>query len=76
MFSTYSLAQVFRGGNADAPQDYNGPRESAGIIEYLKKQSGPASVEVTTSAALDEFKTGKDVVLVGVFKGKDKMLTS
>ncbi len=30
----------------DAPSDYNGPRDSAGIVSYIEKASGPPSVEL------------------------------
>ncbi|KAG0503978.1 hypothetical protein HPP92_004050 [Vanilla planifolia] len=30
-------------------QDYKGPREADGIVEYLKKQAGPASFEIKSS---------------------------
>lgn len=33
----------------DAPSDYNGPREQAGIVSYLEKVSGPASAELKTA---------------------------
>ena len=32
-----------RGNNV---QEYKGPREADGIVDYLKKQSGPASTEI------------------------------
>ena len=41
-------------------QEYKGPREAEGIVEYLKKQSGPASAEIKSpddaSALIDDKK--------------------
>ena len=46
---TLGLVQIFRNGKVDAPSDYNGPREAAGIVSYLEKVSGPASAELKTA---------------------------
>ena len=32
--------QIFRDGKLDAPAAYEGPRDEAGIVKYLKKQVG------------------------------------
>lgn len=40
---------MFRDGKVDAPADYNGPREAVGIVSYLEKIAGPASVELKTA---------------------------
>ncbi len=40
---------MFRDGKVDAPADYNGPREAIGIVSYLEKIAGPASVELKTA---------------------------
>ena len=47
--ATLASAQIFRNGKVDAPSDYNGPREQAGIVSYLEKISGPASAELKTA---------------------------
>ncbi|KAL8485638.1 hypothetical protein ACS0TY_027794 [Phlomoides rotata] len=48
-------------------QEYKGPRDADGIITYLKKQSGPASIEIKSpedaSVIIDEYK----ILVVGVF---------
>nr|XP_043608491.1 protein disulfide-isomerase [Erigeron canadensis] len=48
-------------------QNYKGPREADGIVAYMKKQIGPASVEIKSaedaSAIIDEEK----IVIVGIF---------
>ncbi|KAF3523460.1 hypothetical protein F2Q69_00051794, partial [Brassica cretica] len=48
-------------------QDYNGPREAAGIVTYVKKQSGPASAEIKSADGAAEVIGEKSVVAVGVF---------
>ena len=42
--------QMFRDGDTEKPQDYNGPRDAAGIVSYLQKKAGPASKPLTSQA--------------------------
>lgn len=42
--------QIFRGGDAEAPTDYKGPRDAAGIVTYLTKKSQPASSLLSSAA--------------------------
>lgn len=48
-------------------QEYKGPREADGIVEYLKKQSGPASAEIKSAEDASSFIGEKKVVIIGVF---------
>lgn len=45
-------------------QEYKGPREADGIVEYLKKQSGPASAEIKSAEDASSFIGEKKVVIV------------
>ncbi|KAK9865288.1 hypothetical protein WJX84_012094 [Apatococcus fuscideae] len=62
----FPTLKIFKGGDASAPTDYNGPREADGIVSYLQKQSGPASVELTSKADVPAF-VQKEVAVLGVF---------
>ncbi|TVU14434.1 hypothetical protein EJB05_37904 [Eragrostis curvula] len=53
------------GGNS--VRTYGGPRDADGIVEYLKKQVGPASIELTSRQDAIHSIGDKGVVLVGVF---------
>ena len=44
------VLQIFRNGDADAPSEYKGPRDAAGIVTYLKKKSEPASALLSSAA--------------------------
>ncbi|XP_023747469.1 protein disulfide-isomerase [Lactuca sativa] len=48
-------------------QDYKGPRDADGIVSYLKKQAGPASVEITSTEEGNALVDGDNIVIVGVF---------
>ncbi|MFS8015081.1 putative protein disulfide-isomerase [Helianthus anomalus] len=48
-------------------QDYKGPREADGIVEYLKKQVGPASFEIKTPEDAGSLIDDKKVFVVGIF---------
>ncbi|XP_061679111.1 protein disulfide-isomerase A3 [Syngnathoides biaculeatus] len=61
----YPTLKIFRGGEVSGP--YEGPRSADGIVSFLKKQAGPASVALTTEAAFDEFVADKDASVVGFF---------
>jgi len=46
---------------------YGGPRDADGIVEYLKKQVGPASIELSSAEAAQSSIGDKGVVLVGFY---------
>ncbi|CAN8234163.1 unnamed protein product [Cochlearia groenlandica] len=62
----FPTIKIFRNGGKSV-QDYNGPREADGIVSYVKKQSGPASVEIKSADAASEVVGDQSVVIVGVF---------
>jgi len=69
----YPTLKIFR--NGEVSQDYNGPREAAGIVKYMQSQVGPSSKELKTVADLDKFLDKNDVGVVGCFE-KDSDLKS
>ncbi|XP_010268974.1 PREDICTED: protein disulfide-isomerase [Nelumbo nucifera] len=48
-------------------QEYKGPREADGIVEYLKKQAGPASAEIKSVEDANNLIDDKKIFVVGVF---------
>lgn len=65
--SGYPTLKIFR--NGEVSQDYNGPREAAGIVKYMKAQVGPSSAELKTSECLKKLlEAEKESVLVGFFE--------
>jgi protein disulfide-isomerase A1 len=44
--------------------EYKGPREADGIVEYLKKQVGPASVEIKAADEAAKLTEGNKVFIV------------
>ncbi|KAM6973801.1 protein disulfide-isomerase A3 [Aplochiton taeniatus] len=63
--SGYPTLKVFRDGEDSG--GYDGPRSADGIVSYLKKQAGPASVEIKTEADFEKFIEGRDAGVVGFF---------
>ncbi|XP_049579194.1 protein disulfide-isomerase A3 [Syngnathus scovelli] len=61
----YPTLKIFRSGEVSGP--YDGPRSADGIVSFLKKQAGPASVELTTEADFEKFIADKDASVVGFF---------
>lgn len=47
--------QMFRGGKVEDPQDYKGPRDAEGIVNYLKKKALPATSALATEAEVSKF---------------------
>lgn len=41
----FPTIKILRNGGKSS-QDYNGPRQADGIVDYLKKQVGPPSAEI------------------------------
>ena len=46
-------------------QDYDGPRDANGIIQYMKKNAGPSSVELKDVDQLNKKLDGDAIVVVG-----------
>nr|XP_043629074.1 protein disulfide-isomerase-like [Erigeron canadensis] len=62
----FPTLKIFKKGG-EVIQDYKGPREADGIVEFLKKQVGPASFEVKTPEDAGSLIDDKKVVVVGIF---------
>lgn len=62
----YPAIKIMRNGGSDVSA-YGGPRDADGIVEYLQKQVGPASLELRSAGDADRLTDNKGVVLVGVF---------
>uniref|UniRef100_A0A672F940 Protein disulfide-isomerase n=2 Tax=Salarias fasciatus TaxID=181472 RepID=A0A672F940_SALFA len=63
--SGYPTLKIFRDGEESGP--YDGPRSADGIVSFLKKQAGPASVELKTEADFDKFVADRDASVIGFF---------
>ncbi|GLT49837.1 hypothetical protein SLA2020_233670 [Shorea laevis] len=48
-------------------QEYKGPRDADGIVDYLKKQSGPPSAEIKSAEDASSLIEDKKIVIVGLF---------
>lgn len=61
----YPTIKIFRNGE---PTEYEGPREAAGIVSYVRKQAGPSSKPLETEADAAAFLDhAADVVVLGLF---------
>lgn len=54
----FPTLKIFRNGGKNI-QEYKGPREAEGIVEYLKKQVGPASKEIKAPEDATHLEDGK-----------------
>ncbi|KAF0287538.1 Protein disulfide-isomerase A3 [Amphibalanus amphitrite] len=61
----YPTLKIFKGG--EMSQEYNGPRESNGIVKYMAAQVGPASKELT-AADFEKFLEKPEVAVVAFLK--------
>ncbi|KAF8711247.1 hypothetical protein HU200_029265 [Digitaria exilis] len=62
----FPTLKIFRNQGKNI-QEYKGPREAEGIIEYLKKQVGPASKEIKSPEDAAALIDDKKIYIVGVF---------
>merc|ERR1711953_153266 len=73
--SGYPTLKIFRDG--EFSQEYDGPRDSAGIISFMKKNAGPSSVELKDDEHLEKkLASAEEVVVVGFFAGNDNLKSS
>ncbi|XP_069481275.1 protein disulfide-isomerase A3 [Ambystoma mexicanum] len=64
--SGYPTLKIFRDGEESGA--YDGPRTADGIVSTLKKQAGPASVDLRSVEDFEKFVADKDASVVGFFK--------
>ncbi|KAI5671948.1 hypothetical protein M9H77_12312 [Catharanthus roseus] len=62
----FPTIKILRDGGKNI-QDYRGPRDADGIVAYLKRQVGPASVEIKSAEDASNLIEGKKISIVGVF---------
>ncbi|KAF3776756.1 disulfide-isomerase protein [Nymphaea thermarum] len=62
----FPTLKILRNGGENV-QEYKGPRDADGIVEYLKKQAGPASAEIKSVEDAGKIIDDKKVFVVGVF---------
>ncbi|KAL0360251.1 UNVERIFIED_CONTAM: protein disulfide-isomerase [Sesamum radiatum] len=62
----YPTLKILRYGGS-VVQEYKGPRDADGIVTYLKKQSGPASVEIKSPEDASSLIGDDKIFVVGVF---------
>merc|ERR1719450_760260 len=63
----YPTLKFFRSGK---PQEYKGPRDGPGIVQWLEKKTGPPAVPVNDMESFEKLKENP-VVVVGVFKDQE-----
>uniref|UniRef100_A0A8C6U6N2 Protein disulfide-isomerase n=1 Tax=Neogobius melanostomus TaxID=47308 RepID=A0A8C6U6N2_9GOBI len=61
----YPALKIFRNGRDTGP--YDGPRSIEGILQVMKRQSGPDSVLLESKADLQRFVNHYDASIVGLF---------
>ncbi|XP_022169601.1 protein disulfide-isomerase A3 [Myzus persicae] len=64
--SGYPTIKIFR--NGEVSKEYNGPRDAAGIVKYMKSQVGPSSKDLSSEDIIKNFLSKDDVVVVGFFE--------
>ncbi|KAL6512010.1 Thioredoxin-like domain [Orobanche gracilis] len=62
----YPMLKILRNGGS-VVQEYKGPRDTDGIVTYLKKQSGPASSEIKFPEDASSIIDDNKILVVGVF---------
>ncbi|PVD19713.1 hypothetical protein C0Q70_20204 [Pomacea canaliculata] len=67
--SGYPTLKVFRGG--EVSKDYDGPRESDGIVKYMQKLSGPSSKEIGEVSEVEAFIARDGGSVIGFFEKAD-----
>jgi len=70
--SGYPTLKIFRGD--EMSQEYNGPREAAGIVKYMRAQVGPASKEIKSVEDLKKFLDTQETTIFGYFENINSKL--
>ncbi|KAI6655097.1 Protein disulfide-isomerase A3-like [Oopsacas minuta] len=70
----YPTLKIFRNGEFSA--DYDGPRNSDGIVSYMQKQAAPSSLFISSQEKLNTFIDNSEPSIIGYFEhdGSDSIL--
>jgi len=66
----YPTIKIFRDG--EFSQDYNGPREYAGIVKFMKSQVGPSSKPIANQAEADALLAKPEVVVMSYSSNEEE----
>jgi len=69
--SGYPTLKIFK--NGEVTSDYNGPREAAGIVKYMRSQVGPASKDIKTVQEFNTFVSKDDTAVVAFLAADSKL---
>jgi len=72
--SGYPTLKIFKNGQESS--DYSGPREAAGIVKYMKAQTGPASKDILTVSELETYLAAQETTVLGLFKTESDLKTT
>lgn len=70
--SGYPTLKIFKHG--EFSKEYDGPRENAGIVKKMMKESGPVSKKLETAEKATAFLKTDQVSVIGVFDSEDSAL--
>jgi len=69
----YPTLKIFKSG--EMASDYNGPRESDGIVKYMRTKAGPTAKELVTLADAEKFLAHNDHSIVAFSASGSTLLT-
>lgn len=70
--SGYPTLKIFKDGEMSA--DYQGPRESAGIIKFMKSKAGPVAKQLTSVADYEKFLANTEHSVIAFVKEEGSTL--
>jgi protein disulfide-isomerase A3 len=72
--SGYPTLKIFKNGELSG--DYNGPRETDGIVKQMRTKAGPISKKLTTIEEVEKFLKNNEHSIIGFFKEENSLLFS
>jgi len=67
----FPTIKIFERHDTDGPSTYEGPRQAAGIVEFLLKRAAPASTEVTSEEEAEALLETDGIIVVYAGEGDD-----
>ncbi|XP_032125241.1 protein disulfide-isomerase A2 isoform X4 [Sapajus apella] len=64
----YPTLKFFHHGNRTHPEEYTGPREAEGIVEWLRRRVGPSARQLEDEEGAQALIDARDLVVIGFFQ--------